>query len=271
MQNAYELIAYGRTAELLDFAPDLVLKLFKSDMPLQPIENEFHISKRVYQAGVPSPESIRMIEMDGRHGIVYRKLSGVTMLKAISKDPRLLNQEAARMARLHANMHQHAVSDLPNQREILSGSIKQAPILTIPEKEWILNRLETLKEDTRLCHGDFHPDNILLGEREWIIDWMTGMIGNPTGDVARTIVLIKYGTMPDETPKAIVSLISQIRRDLLSTYLQEYIMISEMDPEEIDQWMIPVAAARLNEWIPDKEKQKLVEVIRKEMANGTNR
>nr|WP_255807526.1 phosphotransferase [Cohnella mopanensis] len=166
------------------------------------------------------------------------------------------------MASLHKAVHEKTVDDLPKQREILNYQIQHAPLLTIEEKDQILNLLSNLKDDNKLCHGDFHPDNIIIGEREWIIDWMTGMSGNPAGDVARTILLIQHGSTPEKTPRIVLSIFSRVRRQILKHYIREYTRDSVIDRKEIDQWIIPIAAARLTEWIPEEEKRKLVELIR---------
>ncbi|KAA8746258.1 phosphotransferase family protein [Paenibacillus sp. UASWS1643] len=47
----------------------------------------------------------------------------------------------------------------------------------------------TLPDQQQICHGDFHPDNVMLseaGDQYWVTDWMTGMSGDPAGDVARS-------------------------------------------------------------------------------------
>lgn len=49
----------------------------------------------------------------------------------------------------------------------------------------------------------------------WIIDWMTGMAGNPSGDIARSLLFLTYGTMPEGTPK-IVSIIVNFLRQRIS-------------------------------------------------------
>lgn len=214
-------------------------------MPLQSIESEFKISKSVYDAGICIPEPVELFSHDGRSGIVYERLVGSTMLKAIVSKPWSIKKVAAKMATIHANIHQKSISDLPKQKEVMAQRIKEAPMLSDEEKGKILEHLMGLREGIKLCHGDFHPDNIILGEKVWTIDWMTGMAGNPAGDVARTILLIKLGTMPEGTPKILEYLVSRIRKLLVTGYISEYINSSEIEMEEVNQWMVPVAAARL--------------------------
>ncbi|MGZ9583679.1 phosphotransferase family protein [Paenibacillus marinisediminis] len=265
MNETREIIAYGRTAELLAYGEGHVLKLFRANIPTNLVEEEFRISMNVYRCGVAIPQPIQIVDYKDRKGIVYQKLTGATMLSVISKKPWSVHKESKRMASLHAAIHTNDVLDLPNQKDILRACIERAPLLTSLEKDRIIQYLNGLKEGSKLCHGDYHPDNIILGEREWIIDWMTGMRGNPAGDVARSVLLLQLGTMPDETPRLINFFISRIRNQILKTYLKCYISYSKIDRDEVDNWILPIAAARLNEWIPEKEKQALVNLIRQRL------
>ncbi|MFD1910018.1 phosphotransferase family protein [Paenibacillus rhizoplanae] len=57
----------------------------------------------------------------------------------------------------------------------------------------MLSRLAELPDGEKLCHGDFHPDNILMDDKLWVIDWMTGVRGNPAADVARSVIMFSIG------------------------------------------------------------------------------
>ncbi|WP_020615540.1 aminoglycoside phosphotransferase family protein [Paenibacillus daejeonensis] len=263
----YTVIASGRSADILSLGDHQVLKLFNADLPEQLIHEEFAISNSVYKLGIDCPAPINITEYNGRIGIIYTRVHGMTMLNLISKKFWRLSREAIRLARIHLRIHSHTISNIPKQKEVLSERIIQAPILLAKEKQQIFNHMNQLKDDTKLCHGDFHPDNIILSEQnEWIIDWMTGMEGNPAGDVARSFLILKLGRLSEKTPKLISTIGSQIRHLISSKYLDEYLKNSMISKHEVDDWMIPVAAARLNERIPEVEKQELVELIRKRIG-----
>jgi tRNA A-37 threonylcarbamoyl transferase component Bud32 len=266
MQNTYKVVAYGRTAELLQYDDRHVLKLFKPGIPSNLPEEEFVISQLVYQSGIQAPKPVDLIEWNERKGIIYQKIAGPTMLQAIRMNPWSIRKQASRMAEIHVKVHSKSIMDLPEQKGVMTDKIKQASLLTENEKKTVLAYLTDLKEDTKLCHGDFHPDNILLGASTWTIDWMTGAKGNPAGDVARTMLLLELGTLPDETPKLIGYLFTVIRKILSRNYVRHYLKYSSLQYEEIEKWLVPVAAARLTEWIPEKEKNKLVALIRKRLS-----
>lgn len=258
------VIAHGRTAEILAWGDKKILKLYRAGIPEHLISAEYRITSEVFQSGIMCPEPIETVAYEDRQGIVYARIDGMTMLQSISRKMWSVRAEGKRMARLHRHIHQQGVSNkLPSQKQLLSERMEQTQLLTTEEKRRLIKGLQSLREDNKLCHGDFHPDNIILGaEKEWVIDWMTGMAGNPAGDVARTYLLLKCGTMPQGTPKVVVAIVALIRRQLLKAYMKEYLKASELTMEEINQWIPAVAAARLTEWLPEEEKSELVKLIR---------
>ncbi|WP_442600761.1 aminoglycoside phosphotransferase family protein [Paenibacillus sp. KN14-4R] len=261
--SAYSIIAFGRTAEIIAYDKQHVLKLFKHDFPLNLIVSEFNNAKAVYDLGIHSPNPVEIIEFGERHGIVYSRIDGNTMLRTITENPLIVIEEAHRLASMHIEIHKRQVETFPNQKHLLAERIKDAPILTTQEKARILKKLIELPDDNKLCHGDFHPDNIIHSEgTDWVIDWMTGVQGSPASDVARTYLLLKFGHVSDEVPKEIQAFITKIRDQIIENYLEEYFRKSFLSMNEINDWIIPIAAARLCEWIPYEEKTELVKLIR---------
>jgi hypothetical protein len=43
--------------------------------------------------------------------------------------------------------------------------------------------------------------------------------------------------------------------------LKQYLTYSNQQYSDIDAWLLPIAAARLSEWVPDEEKTLLVQFI----------
>jgi Ser/Thr protein kinase RdoA (MazF antagonist) len=84
----------------------------------------------------------------------------------------------------------------------------------------------------RLCHGDFHPFNVLgLDEHARIIDWLDATRGEPAADVCRSYVLI-----------------SAYDPGVAAAYVDAY----GIERAQIDAWLPLVAAARLSENVPDE-------------------
>ena len=49
-----------------------------------------------------------------------------------------------------------------------------------------------MPKHTKLCHGDFNPSNIIVGDdgKLYVIDWVHASQGNASADVARTYLLL---------------------------------------------------------------------------------
>ena len=134
----------------------------------------------------------------------------------------------------------------------------------LPEeyKEIIRNYLKELPEDNTLCHLDFHPGNIMIVDNKAVfLDWMTACRGDACADVARTCIMLKYGGV-EHAPWIMKKLISITQHRIYKVYIKEYLMISNRRIEDINRWELPVAAARLSEWIPEEEKRVLVQLVK---------
>lgn len=85
MANTNEIIAVGRTAEILSYGKDQILKLFRPGIPEHLSSDEFNISSAVFNLGLSCPRPIEIIDYEGRKGIIYSQVVGVTMLKTLEK------------------------------------------------------------------------------------------------------------------------------------------------------------------------------------------
>jgi uncharacterized protein (TIGR02172 family) len=259
-------IGQGRTADIFEVDESSILKLYKKGIFHEAIDVEFSVSQFVYSLGINTPKPLELLWQDERRGIIFQRVSGVSLLDAITRRPLHVKKYAKILATLHSQLNACEASDLHRkQKEVLADNIKFAPFLTGEEKNKIIAYLDELPNDHKLCHGDFHPDNVMLGEQQWVIDWMTGVAGHPAGDAARTVILLSFGALPPGTPKFIGMIIQLLRKKIKKEYLKHYLMVTGRNFAEIDQWILPIAAARLVEWIPEEEKNELVLEIKKRL------
>jgi Ser/Thr protein kinase RdoA (MazF antagonist) len=246
-------IAYGRTAEIYAWNQDQVLKLFFDWYGLDAIEYEARIARIVHASGLPVPAVGDILRVNDRSGLVYQRVNGIPMNDMFKRKPWLGNHYARRMAELHVQMHTSTIQvDIPAQRQRLVNKINDAAALPDQMRTKALAVLEAMPDGDRLCHGDFHPGNILLAPKgEIIIDWTDATRGNPLSDLARTTILIRGAAESSQTrnilEKAFV-------RGLLSEYIRHYFKLHPGGEQEYRRWLPIVAAARLSENIPELEK-----------------
>lgn len=56
------------------------------------------------------------------------------------------------------------VSNVPNYKDFLRNQIQKAS-LTLDKQQEVLHMLNKLPDGNTLCHGDFHPGNIIISGR----------------------------------------------------------------------------------------------------------
>ncbi len=142
------------------------------------------------------PAAGDIVRVNGRNGLLYQRVNGETMLEELSRKPWRSPGLGRRMAELHVEMHTRtAPADIPSQRQRLAGKIGRAEALPADLRAKALAALEQMPDGDRLCHGDFHPGNILMtAQGETIIDWIDASRGNPLADLARTTILVLGAT-----------------------------------------------------------------------------
>jgi uncharacterized protein (TIGR02172 family) len=247
-----EPIAFGRTAEVYAWKEGQVLKLFYEWFSASAVEHEARVAHAVFAAGLPVPAPGELLQVEGRLGLVYERLEGPTMLRTLQKKPWRLAALARKLAELHVEMHQVVTREPPSQRERLQHKILNAGPLAEPLKQAALHALQSLPEGDRLCHGDFHPDNIIMTPRRpVIIDWIDVTSGHPLADFARTTILIRYGAPLPEN--ALGRLLQAARGELYRVYQQRYFELTHANPADVQLWIPVVAAARLDENISEEE------------------
>ena len=254
-------IAIGRTAQVFAWQEGQVLKLFHDWVPEDWVTHELRIARLVQAAGLDVPAVIGdIVEVDGRRGICYQSLDGDSMMQHIEAHPLRVFEQAGLLGKLHAEMHSRQGSGLPSQREKLKYKIRDADPLPEDLQEAALLALAKLPDGDRVCHGDFHPGNILMTSRGPItIDWTDASCGNPLSDVARTLVLLAAAQVP--LSSFIGWLVKIGRKRILAAYTQKYFQTSQLDRSQLKAWIPIVAAARLNEKIPE-ENEHLLTIVR---------
>lgn len=267
-------IAYGRTAEIYAWQQGQVLKLFYDWFGLQKIEKEARITREVHAIGLPAPAVGEIICVNNRYGLVYERVNGVSMLQISKHKPWNAFRYGRRMAELHAELHTTPIqANLPSQRHELEKNIRNAQALSAYLRFKVLAALESMPDGDRLCHGDFHPGNILMtAQGEIIIDWIHAARGNPLADVARTTNLALGLTQTSQIERPFLtfgatqtshlknSLFQALGRISYPVYLNYYFELCPGGEAEYHRWLPIVAAARLSDNIPELEKMLITQV-----------
>ncbi len=258
-------VAVGRTAEIFAWGEGRVLKLFRPGWGLEVARHELAVARAIHAAGVPSPRPDAVIEAAGRAGIVYERISGPSLLAVLLARPWRWGAGARTLGETHAVIHAARAPDLPLLGEALARRITAAADLPEADRTAALAALDALVNSSRavaLCHGDYHPDNVLLSPRgPLVIDWENATIGDPMADVARTLLLVRSSEASIPSPAGRLAR-RALGALLIALYLRAYGRRRPLDRARLAAWELPITTARLSEGIAAERAYLLARVRR---------
>lgn len=128
--------------------------------------------------------------IDGRHGAVFERLYGSTLSALVAKG-RNLDDLAEKFVELQVRLQAVTLPGIPCLVSRLDSELDRSGLSSVVRSELsdVLHELADGSQ-SRLCHYDFHPDNIIVTNRGWVvIDWLTAANGPPVADLARALLL----------------------------------------------------------------------------------
>jgi aminoglycoside phosphotransferase (APT) family kinase protein len=239
-------IAEGREAEIFAWEDGAVLKLYRT---VGYGELEAAALATIGDAGGPAPRLIGRHEVGGRPGLIIERVDGIDMLAQLERTPWRIVGLAKQLAIAHAAIHRlEAPAGLPATKELLAQRIENGP-LPAPLRDLGLEHASALPEGDRLCHGDFHPGNVLVtADGLSVIDWPLASRGHPAADHARTALLMAIGD-PPPVSAWMRTLIMVGRRWFSRVYAKSYRRLVPADDEVMRHAQIAHVAARVTEGI----------------------
>ena len=252
--DGFTPLATGREAEVFMRPDGAALKLMRSADSRDRVEREAAALETLAENGHLAPRLIDVVTVEGRPGLVLERIPGVDLLTLMMRQPWLVLRAATVMGRTHGEMHRvRAPASLPPLNDTLRARIDGAPALAPELASYALAVLDTLPQGDRLCHGDFHPGNIIGSwENPVVIDWGDASRGEPLADVARTELLHRLAALPAGTPALFATLTRAGRRLLARRYLAVYRQTSSVQSSELRRWLAVRVAARFVEGIEEE-------------------
>ena len=189
------MIGKGNTADILDYGDNKICKLFVEGYPKNAVHKEINNAMIMNKFDLSIPACYGFIEMEGRFGIVYERVYGKTMLDQLSETSNL-DGIVTSLVDLHKKIRTNHTSEVMDYKMFLRQCIEGK----CKESDEILKEIELLPDGDYLCHGDYHPGNVMVDE-EWkfiIIDFMNVCHGPWEYDVARSYYLMAYSQVPKE-------------------------------------------------------------------------
>src|SRR3990172_1764387 len=247
-------VSEGREAEMFAWEDGAILRLLREPGAEQRNQGQAAAIEAARSRGVRVPALLGATTVRGRPGLIMERIEGPDLLTLIGRRPWTVFRVGRICGEVQAQLHEvQAPRIIPSLKDTLKRRIETTGPLPQRLAEAALAALGGLPEGDALCHGDFHPGNILLaGETPVLIDWTNAMRGDPAADVARTRMMLRLGEAPPGTSLALRALARVGRSLLVTLYLRSYRRARPLDMGTVRRWEIPVVAARLSEGIEEE-------------------
>ena len=208
---------------------DRCIKLFDADYSKADILNEALNQARVEETGLPIPKIQEVTKIDGKWAIVMDYIKGKTLAQLMEENPDKIDEYMNRFVDIQLNMHEKRAPLLNKLKDKMNRKISASSLDATTRYELHM-RLESMPKHDKLCHGDFNPSNIIVGEDgiDYIIDWSHATQGNASAGAARTYLLFCL----------------YYSKDLAEKYLNLFCKKSDTARQYVQSWLPIVAASQ---------------------------
>jgi streptomycin 6-kinase len=205
-----EKIGEGVCADVHAWAPGQVVKLFKSGHSRRLGWHEAQMTHAVFAAGGPAPELLGVVTLADRFGIVLQRHDGPTLLQLVRSGAVTRGQAGTILADLCLAVHKTPLpTDVLSLRDWMDAHLRYGSGKVPPHiATGVLALIERLAPGNELCHGDLHPDNVIMtAEGPRLVDWTGSVRGPAAFDLAHShIILAEFapqGADDPERPRAV--------------------------------------------------------------------
>jgi aminoglycoside phosphotransferase (APT) family kinase protein len=264
-----ELVARGTRSSIHAYGRGAVVKVPHPSTPAGWIDSEAQYADAARAAGAPVPRLLGLKQMSGRSASVWERVEGTSMWQRVIDEPKLSAEAGRLLADVQLALFELVPPvTLPNQHDRLVSKIRRSAATVDPSLARALDLLPAPAGQPRLCHGDLHPSNVILGDHgPVIVDWFDASRGDPIADVARTsLTLLGDGARP---PRHLPGSDPRTLAVLTEAYLSRLRTPLEIVDGVLAPWEAIQAVARMAEGIP---REALLEVwTRFEQTHGSAR
>lgn len=250
-EDRFELVGSGRAAEVLSWAPGVVVKLVREPRFEDGLRREAASLEAAAAAGVPVPRPLGFVSHESRLGLLLERVDGSDLFSLIHARPWRAWSLARLVGRLHVTV---AAASGPagtvGLKQHAEAVIAGSPAIPARARGRLLKVLAEATDGDRLCHMDFHPGNVMLaGNAAHIIDFPNARRGPAIADHARTWVVLRYGVPPERRRWLARMWIAALRRLAVQGYVSGYRSATAVDEVELARWKAIQVAIRLDEGI----------------------
>lgn len=224
---------------------DRCLKVFCEEHTKAGVFSEALNQIRMEEKGFNVPKISEVTSIEGKYVIVSEFIKGKNLYSLMEDDPDKTNEYLNLFTDLQIKINSESCLELSRLKDRLNYRICDSDLPATVRYDLHL-RLEEMPNESKICHGDFYPTNIIISEDNvpFILDWSHATVGNASADAARTYILFKIKGKDEYAEK----------------YLELYSQKSGTEISYIKKW-IPVVAASLSISAREEERKILYKLI----------
>lgn len=208
---------------------DKTIKLFVENYSKADILNEALNQARVEEGtALNVPKLLEVTKIDGRWGLVSEHIEGIPLNKLMEEHPEKEEEYLNLFVDTQMKILSNSVPLLNRIKDKFRRKLSNALNIDENTRYELMQRLEGMKNHTKLCHGDFNPSNVIIKDdgEVYVIDWSHVTQGNASADAARTFLLFSI----------------EGKSELAEKYINLFSEKSGITKANIQRW-IPIVAA----------------------------
>lgn len=217
-----------------------VIKLFVENYSKADILNEALIQARVEEntdLNIPHLKEVALL--DNRWALVSQKIEGKSLQELMDENIDNLDKYLELFVDIQLEILSKKVPLLSRIKDKFKRKLENTSVIPEDTKYELLQRLEGMKNHTKLCHGDFNPSNVIITDEgtHYILDWSHATQGNASADAARTYLIFSM----------------EKGKEFAEKYLDIFCKKSTIEKSNVLRWLPIVAATQLTKQNEDEK------------------
>lgn len=251
------LLAQGGEADLYEVDEYKILRVVRKNNSA-PFENEKIIFPVLIKNNILIPKVYEYIQIGKNQAEVMERINGNTMLDNLMRHPFNIRNQIVQFAKMHQQILSiHGGNNLYSIEEVIEGFRKKPLKVEKEIFDFVIQILRGLPTGDSVCHGDFHPGNILVqGDKKYIIDWSGVHVGNYVSDIAHTYLLMTHVPEIPGQSKILHKIISLAGKYIANLYLKEMHRLLNFDKKEFSKWLVVMTLFRVYFGLPSEQEER---------------